>query len=169
VLQQLIEEATTDARLKVWLAAERSQPHLVVRCSRSRLESLGRQVMKAAPAPVRWCALPGALRLPADRTGTLVLFDVAALQLDQQISLFDWLGPRSGAIRVVALTAERMDRLVESGAFLEGLFHRLGSVQLHVAGGPKDIPSIDRVNRVRNSSERLTNEEKGGVSWSDAW
>jgi transcriptional regulator of acetoin/glycerol metabolism len=160
MLNQVVEAVTTDARLKVWLASERRERHLVIQCSTERLAALGLEVVAAAAPPVRVCTLPGALQLPSDRTGTLLISDIAALQLHQQIALFDWLGLQRATPRVVALTAQRMDRLVESGAFLEGLFHRLGSVQLQLTGGPTAEPSTDRPGRVRNGSRQFSRAEK---------
>jgi Sigma-54 interaction domain len=157
---QFIEEVTTDARLKVWLASERSERHLIVQCSKERLAAVSLDIVALAAAPVRVCAVPGALQLPADRTGTLIISDIAALQLHQQIAVFDWLGLRRGTVRVVALTTERMDRLVESGAFLEGLFHRLGSVQLQLAGGAALALAADRPARVTKGSRQFSSVEK---------
>jgi len=160
VLHQLMEEVTTDARLGLWLAATRSERHLIVRCPQGRLDGVIRQITYCASAPVRFCALPGALHLPFYRRGTLLLFDAARLPLDQQISLFDWLGPRPADIRVVALTTERIDRLVESGLFLEGLFHRLGSVQLHLARTDSSDPSTEPVSCARHVAKRLSPAKK---------
>ena len=139
-----MEEETTDARLRVWLASDRSQRHLIVRCPQPMLGTVTRQITHGVSSPVRYCELPGALHLPFDRSGTLLLFDAARLQIDQQISLFDWLGARRGNIRVVALTTARIDRLVESGLFLEGLFHRLGSVQLHLTRADSSDRRVSR-------------------------
>jgi hypothetical protein len=160
VLHQLMEEVTTDARLGVWLASNRRPRHLVVRCPEALIEGVVRQITHGASAPVRFCALPGALYLPFDRRGTLLLFDAARLQLDQQISLFDWLGSQTGNIRVVALTTERIDRLVESGLFLEGLFHRLGSVQLHLTCSDSGDPSTEPCSRSRHVSKRHSSAKK---------
>ena len=160
MLHQLLNEPTMDARLGVWLASTRSLRHLVVRCPQARLDGVMRQITHGAVAPVRFCALPGALHLPFDRRGTLLLFDAARLQLDQQISLFDWLGTRAGDIRVVALTTERLDRLIESGLFLEGLFHRLGSMQLHLGCADSSGSSIRRASRARTISERASSPKK---------
>ncbi len=160
VLDQVFEEVTTDARLGMWLASDRTRRHLVVRCGRPVLEGVIRQITNGVSAPVRYCPLPGALQLPLDRRGTLLLFDAARLQIDQQISLFDWLGARAGDIRVVALTTERIDRLVESGSFLEGLFYRLGSVQLHLARADSSDTSVARAGRARQVSPRLSSPKK---------
>jgi sigma-54-interacting transcriptional regulator len=160
VPHQTIEEVTTDARLRVWLASQRSDQHLLVQCPRRRFEAIGAQVRIFAAGPVRHLVLPGDLDLPADRTGTLLVYDIAALQLPQQISLFDWIGPRPGRpdVRLVALTAEPLDRLVERGAFLEGLLHRLGPVQLNLTAAPA-ADRLARAARARNVSE-FSNQEK---------
>ena len=75
---------------------------------------------------------PGPLQLPADRRGTLLLNDVAALSIEDQISLFDWLGGPAGDLRVISGTTTPMAPLLASGRFLEGLFNRLGNVQFDV-------------------------------------
>jgi transcriptional regulator of acetoin/glycerol metabolism len=82
--------------------------------------------------PVRWCRLPGPLRLPDDRQGTLLLNDVAALSLEDQIALYDWLAHPAAGLRVIAGTTVPMAPLIASGRFLEGLFNRLGNVQFDV-------------------------------------
>jgi DNA-binding NtrC family response regulator len=79
--------------------------------------------------PVRLCRLPGSLELPPDKTGTLVLNDIAALALRDQIALYDWLGAGASELRVISVTTASLAPLVARGAFLEGLFHRLGAVQ----------------------------------------
>lgn len=152
---QLMEEVTTDARLRVWLSSPRRQQHLLVQCPRRRLDQVAGQVMNFATGPVRRCLLPGALALQSSQTGSLLIYDVAALTLNQQIVLFDWLGAARSDVRVVAVTAQPMDRLVESGAFLEGLFHRLGSVLLHIVGDPADA--------FAQSFEARSTAEKAGV------
>jgi DNA-binding NtrC family response regulator len=102
-----------------------------VRCSSGRFE-LRPHLLAFCARPVRLCRLPGPLSLPQDASGTLVLDDVGALSLDQQLSLFDWLGRWSSDLRVISVTAVPLRQLVEAGTFLEGLFHRLSAVQLDV-------------------------------------
>jgi hypothetical protein len=129
VFHQPSEEITTDSRLLMWLTSQQRRQNFLVRYSSGGFE-LPRNMLASCAPPVRLCRLPGPLCLPRDRSGTLVLDDVAALDLDQQISLFDWLGRWSGDLRVISITATPLPELVEDGAFLEGLFHRLSTVQL---------------------------------------
>jgi hypothetical protein len=130
VLEQLTEQMTTDRRLMIWLAAQKRRQNYLVQCPAGRFEGIGAHVMAFSAPPVRLCRIPGPLCLPPERTGTLVIDDVAGLRLDQQITLFDWLGSGGGDVRVISVTAAPLGALVESGAFLEGLFHRLSTVQL---------------------------------------
>ena len=130
LLQQVTEEITADTPLLVWLASQGRRQHFLVRRPIGRFESVASQLMSFGAPPVRLCRLPGPLPLPADRTGTLVLDDVAALSLEQQIALFDWLGAGRGDVCVISVTATPLASLVESGGFLDGLFHRLCRAQL---------------------------------------
>ena len=121
--------------LPVWLAAQRPRHHVLVRCRRGGFSSVAAEVMSLGTPPVRLCPLPGPLDLPPDKEGTLLLNDVAALGLGDQIALYDWLGTGAAGLRVISVTAEPLAALVARGAFLEGLFHRLGAVQLDLTTG----------------------------------
>jgi Sigma-54 interaction domain len=138
VLQHSAPEITADTPLLVWLASEGRRQHFLVRRPVGLFGTVGYQLMSFGAPPVRLCTLPGPLRLPADRSGTLVLDDVAALRVDQQIALFDWLGG-GGDVRVIAVTAAPLRSLVENGAFLESLFHRLGAVQLDLTAAERAV------------------------------
>jgi hypothetical protein len=129
MLQQVTEEIATDTRLLMWLSSQQRRQNFLVQHSSGRF-TLRPQLLASCARPVRLCQLPGPLCLPQDGSGTLVLDNVAALSLNQQLSLFDWLGRCSGDVRVISVTSEPLRPLVEAGAFLEGLFHRLSSVQL---------------------------------------
>ena len=121
--------------LPLWLAAQRPRHHVLVRCRRGAFGTLAAEVMSLGAPPVRLCPLPGPLFLPADKQGTLLLNDVAALALADQIALSDWLGAGTGDLRVISVTAAPLPALVARGAFLEGLFHRLGAVTFDLTTG----------------------------------
>jgi transcriptional regulator of acetoin/glycerol metabolism len=53
--------------------------------------------------------------------------------------LYDWLGNSASDLRVISVTTTALAPLVADGAFLEGLFHRLGAVQF-------DLTSEERAN-----------------------
>lgn len=115
--------------LLLWVAAQKPGKHLLVECDPGGFEALAAHAATLCVPPVRWCRIPGPLQLPADRHGTLLLNDVAALSIEDQISLFDWLGGAGGDLRVISGTTTPMAPLLASGRFLEGLFNRLGNVQ----------------------------------------
>jgi sigma-54-interacting transcriptional regulator len=134
VLQQVrLTPMATDHLLHRWLACQRPRHHVLVRCRPGGFASIAAEVMTLGAPPVRLCPLPGPLHLPPDKTGTLILNDVAALTLRNQIALYDWLTVGTGTLRVISITAAPLATLVESGIFLEGLFHRLGAVQFDLS------------------------------------
>jgi hypothetical protein len=118
--------------LLLWLASQRPRQHFLVRCPPGRLALVAAQVMTLGAPPVRLWPSPGPLRLPPDKEGTLVVSDVATLALADQIALYDWLGAGAGRLRVISVTAAPLAALVARGAFLEGLFLRLGAVQFNL-------------------------------------
>lgn len=119
----------TDPLFFLWVAAQRPGKHFLVRCEPGRFEGVAAQAATLCAAPVRWCRLPGELRLPADKRGTLILGDIAALSLTDQIALYDWLGRSAGDLRLIAGTSASMASLVANGRFLEGLLTRISDVQ----------------------------------------
>jgi hypothetical protein len=119
----------TDPLFFLWVASQRPGKHFLVRCEPGGFEALAAHATKLCAAPVRWCRLPGRLQLPLEKHGTLLLSDVAALTLQDQITLFDWLGRSTGDLRVIAGTTVSIASLIARGEFLEGLFKRISDVQ----------------------------------------
>jgi hypothetical protein len=129
-MQQLAtNEADTHPLLILWLASQRPRQHFLLQCEQDRFDAVAEQVTMFGVPPVRLSRLPGCLQLPPDKRGTLLLNEVAALALEDQIALYDWLGTDAGDLRVVSVTTSSLAPLVARGAFLEGLLHRLGAVQ----------------------------------------
>jgi hypothetical protein len=124
--------------LPLWFASQRPRQHFLVRCRRGQVGALAYDVTKLGVRPVRVCTLPGPLRLPLEKKGTLLLTDVSALALRDQIALYDWLGTGAANLRVIALTSVPLDVLVARGVFLEGLFHRLGAVRFDLTA-PQEL------------------------------
>lgn len=65
---------------------------------------------------------------PAERTGTMVLNDVGAMALQEQIQLLEWLGTAIGRTQVVSTTPAPLLGRVESGKFIDTLYYRLNTV-----------------------------------------
>ena len=64
---------------------------------------------------------------PAERTGTMVINDVGALALQDQIQLLEWLGSACGRTHVVSTTASALLPRVQSGKFIDTLYYRLNT------------------------------------------
>jgi hypothetical protein len=108
--------------------AQKPRPNLLVLCQDIDAESVVRGLMRMCAPPLHVGLLPGALQLPPDKPGTLLLHDVAALTLAQQIELFDWMGGRVGTTQVISVTSTPLLSRVEDGRFFEGLYYRLNVV-----------------------------------------
>jgi transcriptional regulator of aromatic amino acid metabolism len=132
-MQQLeANEVDTHPLLILWLASQRPQQHYLLHCEPGRFDSLAAQVTMLGAQPVRLCRRPGCLELPPDKRGTLLLNDIHLLALEDQIALYDWLGSGTANLRVISVTTSNLAPLVARGTFLEGLFYRLGAVQLNL-------------------------------------
>jgi hypothetical protein len=108
--------------------AEKPRPNLLVLCRDTDTETVVRGLMQMCAPPLHVGLLPGALELPPDKTGTLLLHDVAALTPAQQIELFDWMGGHVGTTQVISVTSTPLLSRVEDGRFFEGLYYRLNVV-----------------------------------------
>ncbi len=111
------------------LTSDARRPNLLIACDRPWIAAAIGQLRVLCAHPFTAVQLPGVLNLPQAPGGTLVLHDVAALSVEQQIDLFDWIGARRD-VQVVSITEGPLRSLVEDGRFLEGLFLRLNTVCL---------------------------------------
>jgi transcriptional regulator of aromatic amino acid metabolism len=119
--------------LRALTSCER-RPNLLVDCVDGAAEDVLGQLQTLSAGPFYICRLPGPLDLPSTGTGTLLLHDVAALTIAQQVALFDWLHDRRGAVQVVSITQKRLMGMVCDGRFLEGLFYRLNTISITARG-----------------------------------
>ena len=110
------------------------RPNLLVDCIGGSAEGVLAQLRELSLGPLHTCKLPGPLELPSGGRGTLMLHDVAALTIAQQVTLFDWLQHDRGTIQVVSVTETRLMGLVCDGRFLEGLFYRLNTISITARG-----------------------------------
>jgi transcriptional regulator of aromatic amino acid metabolism len=119
----------SDTNFLMSLLTKGQRPALLVVCREGGSHAVVDSMMTWCAPPVHRCELPGYLDLPLARNGTLVLTNAAALTLEQQIELYDWLDA-DRAVQVVSVTSKPIWPLVEEGRFLEGLFYRLNVVTL---------------------------------------
>ena len=108
------------------------RPNVLVTGPLPELDSVSERILPWCARPCQVLALPGALRLDAERPRTLLVRRVETLALAQQIALYDWLTASRGRVQVFSLAATPIDELVDAGVFLESLFHRLSTVRLDV-------------------------------------
>jgi hypothetical protein len=85
-------------------------------------------------APVASWSPGQRLDLPdGDHVGTMILHDVGALGIEDQIHLLEWLGRAVGRTQVVSTTAAPLLPRVRAGAFIDTLYYRLNTVYLDVS------------------------------------
>jgi Sigma-54 interaction domain len=125
----LTHEDTIDAGFLRWVACQRPGQHYLVRCDRDAVFALARQVASVGAVPVQLLYQPSPFSPPVESRGTLIVNDVHALELRDQIAFSDWLAHDAGELRIISVTPYRLRTLAETGLFLEGLFHRLGAVE----------------------------------------
>jgi transcriptional regulator of acetoin/glycerol metabolism len=113
-----------------------SRPNLLVNCSESDVHRVASELVRWCGPRVLMCSLPGWLDVPTEGD-TLLLTRIEEMSRDQQTALHDWMTASHPPIHVVSVATTRIDHLVRSGRFLEGLFYRLNIVQLDARGeGP---------------------------------
>jgi DNA-binding NtrC family response regulator len=120
----------TDRTLLRSLTMTTSRPNLLVVCREIAPDLVIASLMDWCAPPFHVVNLPGALRLPQEKAGTLFLSNVAALSLQQQIDLHDWLDRGRGNLQIISATDTRLWTKVEEGGFLEGLYYRLNVISL---------------------------------------
>lgn len=118
-----------DALIK-WLTTYERRPNLLIVAQGVPVEMVADQLMSVSTRPTLRNNLPGRLQLPATPNGTVVLQNVTALSLAQQIALNDWLADGCGDTQVISIATTPLWPLVLNGEFLEGLFYRLSVVRL---------------------------------------
>ena len=139
-----------DALIK-WLTTYERRPNLLIVAQGVPVDMVADQLMSVSTRPTLRNNLPGRLQLPATPNGTVVLQNVTALSLAQQIALNDWLADGCGDTQVISIAATPLWPLVLNGEFLEGLFYRLSVVRLEAttdtfiaAGVPVDARKSPR-------------------------
>jgi len=137
MLQTTSNEVDTHPVLIIWLSSQRPQQHFLLRCDPGRFDSVAEQATMFGTPPVRLRRYPGNLVLPPEKKGTLLLNDVDALSLPDQIGLYDWLGSGATDLRLISIATASLAELVARGAFLEGLYHRLSAVQFDLRSGAR--------------------------------
>jgi hypothetical protein len=125
-------DAASDITLLQWLDGMGRHPNTLIICPEEAVAAVLRQVKRRSVQPVHYRILPGALPLPSQGGGTLVLNDAGTMTLRQQIMLFDWMNSIGRHMQVISLTRRCPHAMVRNGEFLEGLLYRLNVVRLEL-------------------------------------
>jgi DNA-binding NtrC family response regulator len=84
--------------------------------------------------PVSQCSAETGLSLPQRPAGTVVVEELAALDLDQQRRLLRWLNEADERVQIVSMTSQPLYAFVEQGTFLAELYYRLNTVRIDLKG-----------------------------------
>jgi hypothetical protein len=106
-----------------------ARPNVLITCQPREIPELVGRLQLLAVQPASVCALPGRPCWPDAEHGTLIVHDVAALMMAQQIELYDWAMARLGRAQVISLTTRPLARMVDDGHFLQALYTRLNVLQ----------------------------------------
>ncbi len=136
MLQHMCSDSLSASYLLRSLTSHEHHPHLLLDCSRVEIQCVLLGLEQWGTRPFHHCRLPGALALPRDRRGTLLIEGPEFLNLTQQVAFYDWMTPGSPNLQIISLTTSLLDDLVEKGAFLECLYHRLNVVRLNLRAQP---------------------------------
>jgi hypothetical protein len=83
---------------------------------------------------VSWCPGQRLALPPMELTGTLVLHEVGALGVLEQIQLLEWSGGSRRNPQVISTTSAPLLPRVRSGLFIDTLYYRLNTVYMDVTG-----------------------------------
>jgi hypothetical protein len=106
---------------------QRARPNVLIVGSWRWIEAMRQTLAPLMALPICLCLLPGPLRLARGPVGTLLVEDVAALQVDQQADLLRWLS-KDHRVQVISITSTPLFPLVRRGMFSEVLYYRLNVV-----------------------------------------
>ena len=99
-----------------------------------------RTILGHVPKPVRTLAPGEDLVLPPIDPGTLVIYEVGALGLREQIQLLEWSGGPLRNTQVISTTSAALIPRVTAGSFIDMLYYRLNTVYLDVTE-LEDVPA----------------------------
>jgi hypothetical protein len=118
-----------------FMTSDKRRPNILVSCSNSGVGPVVARLTGVCARPLHSRHLPGPLNLQEVTSGTLLLWDVAQMTLDEQMELHEWMGGRRQDVQIISVTAARLADQVESGQFYEGLWYRLNVITLQAVVG----------------------------------
>ena len=122
-----------------WDLATTTRHNLLLVGSSSATDALLDALKPHLREPLRHCSPRTGLPAPEGTEGTLVLSEVAGLDINQQVELYRWLDRFEQQVRVVSTTSEPLFPLVQAGAFLADLYYRLNIVLFDLTSSSKSM------------------------------
>ena len=125
------ECGSTDQALEVVQLAEQHRVNVLLLGTNDVVNRVMAALHERLPEPVaRWS--PGdEFMLPAvGKVGAIVLNDVGALAIQEQIQLLEWLNMAQGRTQVVSTAPTLLLPRVKAGAFIDTLYYRLNTLCL---------------------------------------
>lgn len=128
-LETGLREAESSLLDEACSAVQQFHPNLLLVGSEAQTESMLNSLRPALRQPLLEATCGKGLSLPAHE-GTIVVREIAALDLVQQTALLQWLTDQVGRSQLVSVSSTSLFPLVERNVFLESLYYRLNTVIL---------------------------------------
>lgn len=125
------ERNSPDQALEVVQLAEKHRVNVLLLGTNDVVNRVMAALYERLPEPVAQWSPGEQFTLPAaEQVGTIVLNDVGALAIQDQIQLLEWLNTAHGRTQVVSTAPTLLLPRVKAGAFIDTLYYRLNTVCL---------------------------------------
>ncbi len=125
------ERGAADQALEVVQLAENHRVNVLLMGTNDVVNRVLAALHESLPEPVaKWSPGEQFMLPAAEQVGTIVLNDVGALEIQDQIQLLEWLNTAQGRTQVVSTAPTLLLPRVKAGAFIDTLYYRLNTVCL---------------------------------------
>ena len=125
------ERGSADQAFEVVQLAEKHRVNVLLLGTNDVVNRVMAALQECLPEPVAQWSPGEQFMLPAaEQVGTIVLNDVGALAIQEQIQLLEWLNTAHGRTQVVSTAPTLLLPRVKAGAFIDTLYYRLNTVCL---------------------------------------
>jgi hypothetical protein len=107
-----------------------AHPHALLIGSAASVDATLGRLLPHLRAPLAHWRTQSAGQPPQEPTGTLVIWDVDALDRTRQEQLLAWMESRAPEVQVISIAKRPVFPLVSSDDFLDTLYYRLNTVCL---------------------------------------
>lgn len=112
-----------------WALARTARVNVFLMGGEERTRSLIQTLRPYLKKPVVTVRAGGRLALPpGDQVGTLILYDVGELALDDQRHMVQWLEGNYGSAQVISTSRTSIVSKIAANGFLEALYYRLNTL-----------------------------------------